>query len=132
MPGFGQSLAYVIDPSILTMSFAAKVAFASPFAKLSVSAASAAAGSATAAMAGRLLRDEQPPSDLGVAEPVLEQPQDLELPPRQLRRRGARRRPRPRRHPPHAGAAHRLSQPVRRRLRAERREDRERLAHRRL
>src|SRR6476661_8938595 len=51
MPGFGQSLAYVIDPSILTMSFAPNVAVASPLAKLSESAAHAVAGRMAAAKA---------------------------------------------------------------------------------
>jgi len=48
MPGFGQSLAYVIDRSILTMSFGPKLAFVSPLAKLSESAARATVGTKTA------------------------------------------------------------------------------------
>src|SRR4051794_7670123 len=49
MPGFGQSLAYVIVPSIPTDAFAPNVAVASPFAKLSVSAARAMPGTTAAA-----------------------------------------------------------------------------------
>ena len=44
-------------------------------------------------MAGRLLGDEQPPPDLGVAQPALDERQHLELPPGELcRRRCASRR----------------------------------------
>src|SRR3954451_20335355 len=49
MPGFGQALAYVIVPSIPTDAFAPNVAVASPFAKLSVSAARAMPGTTAAA-----------------------------------------------------------------------------------
>jgi hypothetical protein len=49
MPGFGQSLACVIDPSTRTTSLAPNVAVASPLAKPSESAARATPGSTTAA-----------------------------------------------------------------------------------
>ena len=59
-----------------------------------------------------LLRDEEPLCDLGVGEPALHEREDLELAPRELRRRGTRRGTRPRGHPLQSGAAHLLPHSV--------------------